>query len=167
MTSLSFEEQADALLACGAATDAARLREALRSAGVREWPDRSVVSPSREIMPVAQAAVSVKRAGRPVVLGHLEPGELERFEPIEGLVIPDAPAYVATDVDLGAASRNVTPEAIARNWGFSMAGSRCGDQRVPAFWVSEGRPKLGWCWDRNPHTWLGTASCAARRTRPG
>jgi len=48
MTSLSFEEQADALLACGAATDAARLREALRSAGVREWPDRSVVSPSRE-----------------------------------------------------------------------------------------------------------------------
>ena len=146
-------------------------------------------------MPVARAAVSVKRAGRPVVLGHLEPGELERFEPIEGLVIPDAPAYVATDVDLGAASRNVTPEAalrdlraagrspltldegialmlvqpeaIARNWGFSMAGSRCGDQRVPAFWVSEGRPKLGWCWDRNPHTWLGTASCAARRTRPG
>ena len=41
-----------------------------------------------------------------------------------------------------------------------MAGSRRGDQRVPAFWVSEGRPKLGWCWDRNPHTWLGTASCA-------
>ena len=36
------------------------------------------------------------------------------------------------------------------------------DQRVPAFWISEGRPKLGWCWDRNPHTWLGTASCATR-----
>ena len=52
------------------------------------------------------------------------------------------------------------PEAIAPNWGFSMAGSRRGDQRVPAFWVSEGRPKLGWCWDRNPHTWLGTASAA-------
>ena len=54
------------------------------------------------------------------------------------------------------------PEVIARNWGFSMAGSRRGDQRVPAFWVSEGRPKLGWCWDRNPHTWLGTASCKRR-----
>jgi hypothetical protein len=97
---------------------------------------------------------------------------------------------VAVDVDLGAGSRNVRPEdalrdilaagrspltldegialvlqqpeAIARNWGFSMAGSRRGDQRVPAFWISEGRPKLGWCWDRNPHTWLGTASCAYR-----
>jgi len=23
------------------------------------------------------------------------------------------------------------------------------------------RPKLGWCWDRNPHTWLSTASAAA------
>jgi hypothetical protein len=54
------------------------------------------------------------------------------------------------------------PEVIARNRGFSMAGSRRGDQRVPAFWISEGRPKLGWCWDRNPHTRLGTASCSGR-----
>ncbi|OHU23879.1 hypothetical protein BKG77_09875 [Mycobacteroides chelonae] len=26
------------------------------------------------------------------------------------------------------------------------------------------RPKLGWCWDRNPQTWLGTASCGGRIT---
>jgi hypothetical protein len=104
--------------------------------------------------------------------------------------LPGAPAYVLTDVDLGAESRNVRPEdaladilaagrspltidegialilqqpeAIATNWGFSMAGARRGDQRVPAFWISDGAPKLGWCWDRNPHTWLGTASCASR-----
>ena len=25
-------------------------------------------------------------------------------------------------------------------------------------WISERAPKLGWCWDGNPHTWLGTAS---------
>jgi hypothetical protein len=94
--------------------------------------------------------------------------------------LPEAPAYVAIDVDLGAESRNVRPEdalrtildggrspltldegialvlqqpdVIDRNWGFSMAGSRRSDQRVPALWISEGRPKLGWCWDRNPHS---------------
>ena len=29
-------------------------------------------------------------------------------------------------------------------------------------WISERAPKLGWCWDGNPHTWLGIASAGAR-----
>ncbi len=154
-------------------------------------PDRSVSVPSREEVPLADLVDQVRREGSGIVLGHLEPEDLETFVPIEAVELP-APGrpYVAVDVDLGAGSRNVRPEdalreilaagrspltihegialmlqqpdAIAPNWGFSMAGSRRGDQRVPAFWVSEGRPKLGWCWDRNPHTWLGTASCARR-----
>jgi hypothetical protein len=33
---------------------------------------------------------------------------------------------------------------------------------VPAVWISERRAKLGWCWDRNPHTWLGAASATGR-----
>ncbi len=45
---------------------------------------------------------------------------------------------------------------------FSMPGSRRNDQRVPALWMSYKKPRLGWCWDNNPHTWLGTASCAQR-----
>lgn len=45
---------------------------------------------------------------------------------------------------------------------FSMLGSRRGDQRVPAMWISYGKPRLGWCWDGNPHTWLGSASCGSR-----
>lgn len=45
---------------------------------------------------------------------------------------------------------------------FSMLGSRCDDRRVTALWVSKGRPRLGWCWDGAPHTWLGSASCAGR-----
>ncbi|HNW93084.1 MAG TPA: DUF5701 family protein [bacterium] len=45
---------------------------------------------------------------------------------------------------------------------FWMAGSRRGDRRVPAMWISFGRPRLGWCWENTPHTWLGTASCAGR-----
>ena len=150
---------------------------------------------SRELVLVAAAAARVERRGRPVVLGPLTPDDLETFVPIEAVKVPDTPAYLAIDVDLGAGSRNVRPEdalrdvleagrspltldegialvlqqpeVIARNWGFSMAGSRRGDQRVPAFWISEGRPKLGWCWDRNPHTWLGTASCSQRGGRIG
>jgi hypothetical protein len=33
---------------------------------------------------------------------------------------------------------------------------------VTAIWISKGAPKLGWCWAGNPHTWLGSASCAKR-----
>lgn len=45
---------------------------------------------------------------------------------------------------------------------FSMLASRRGDQRVPALWISYGKPRLGWCWNNNPHTWLGSASCRNR-----
>jgi Family of unknown function (DUF5701) len=120
----------------------------------------------------------------------LEPGELEDFRPIAGIELPDGVAYLALNIDTGAETRNVTPddaletieaagrspltidegiavithypEAVAKNAGFSLAGSRCGDRRVCALWISEGAPKLGWCWAGNPHTWLGTASCARR-----
>ena len=187
LETLSFDEQLEALCPPDASPG---LRTALEAARPADPPDRSVLAASRDLMPPAPAADRIERRGEPVALGHLEPGELETFVPIEAVELPDRPAYVLTDVDLGAGSRNVTPEtalkailaegrspltidegialilqqpeAIDRNWGFSMAGSRRADQRVPAFWISEGRPKLGWCWDRNPHTWLGTASCAGR-----
>jgi hypothetical protein len=46
---------------------------------------------------------------------------------------------------------------------IQMPGSRKrGDQRVPSIWFSRGEPRLGWCWDRNLHTWLGSASAAFR-----
>ena len=45
---------------------------------------------------------------------------------------------------------------------FSIPGSRRDDQRVPAMWMSYKKPRLGWCWDNNPHTWLGSASCGSR-----
>jgi Family of unknown function (DUF5701) len=186
MMTLSFDEQVAALTARGLVADP----EVLESARLPEPPVRSVLAVARDVLAVADAAERVERRGRSVVLGHLEADELAGFVPIAPLELPDAPAYVAVDVNLGEASRNVRPEdalrdilaagrspltldegvalmlqqpeVIAPNWGFSMAGSRRGDQRVPAFWISDGRPKLGWCWDRNPHTWLGTASCARR-----
>jgi Family of unknown function (DUF5701) len=55
------------------------------------------------------------------------------------------------------------PEFLQPNNCFSLLASRCGDKRVPALWLSEGRPKLGWCWAGNPHTWLGSASCGKRK----
>ena len=190
MRTIDFDAQLAALLRAAPDGDADRLAAALEAARPAEEIERAVLTPARETLPVAATAAAVEREGRPVVLGHLTPDDLATFVPIEAVQLPAAPAYLAVDVDLGAASRNVRPAdalagilaagrspltldegialmlqqpgAIARNWGFSMAGSRRGDQRVPAFWISEGRPKLGWCWDGNPHTWLGTASCGGR-----
>lgn len=190
MGTRSFEEQVATLVGLGLSDDEGAFRTVLEQARPDAPVERSVLAVSRDLVPVADLAERVGRRGKPVVLGQLEPADLDTFVPIDAVELPAAPAYLALDVDLGAGSRNVRPEdalrdilaagrspltidegialilqqpeAIARNWGFSMAGSRRGDQRVPAFWISEGRPKLGWCWDRNPHTWLGTASCAMR-----
>jgi hypothetical protein len=120
----------------------------------------------------------------------MEAGDLVRFEPIESVAVPEAAAYLLTDVDTGRASLNVTPddaletiaaegrspltleegialvmqfpEVLRTHNAFSLLGSRCGDRRVTAIWLSKGAPRLGWCWAGNPHTWLGSASCAAR-----
>lgn len=116
--------------------------------------------------------------------------DIQRFNPIEGIELPTGMAYLAVDIDTGKETRNVTPnealkmivndnrspltleEGIAvithfpdllmKNNGFSLLGSRCGDRRVTALWISAGKPKLGWCWAGNPHTWLGSASCSSR-----
>ena len=192
---LTFDEQVEALRERGIVDDEARLRAIVEAARPAEPVERSVLTLSRDVVSVAAAAARIERHGRPVVLGHLTLEDLAAFVPIDAVELPDAPAHLAIDVDLGTGSRNVPPEdalrdildarrspltldegialvlqqpeVIARNWGFSMAGSRRGDQRVPAFWISEDRPKLGWCWDRNPHTWLGTASCARRLAGSG
>jgi hypothetical protein len=115
------------------------------------------------------------------------------FAPIKDVEPPVAPAYLLVDVDLGARFRSIRPEdalvtlraegrtpltidegvslllqlpdALLTRTAFSLLASRRADQRVPALWTSYGAPRLGWCWDRNPHTWLGSAS-AARRVGP-
>ena len=105
--------------------------------------------------------------------------------------MPAGPAYLLFDVDRGEEFRNLAPAtamegitaqgrlpltideglafvtlhpaALASNRCFSLVGSRCGDKRVPALWISQGAPKLGWCWYGNPHTWLGSASARPER----
>lgn len=189
LVSMTYEEQLAAVLPQERHSRDEILRATERARPV-EPPERSSLAFSRSVLAPAGAARRIKRRGKSIVLGHLKFEELESFLPIPAVDVPAKPAYLVADIDLGAKYRNVTPEealrsilsdgrspltldegitlmlqqpeSIAKNWGYSLPGSRRNDQRVPAFWVSEGRPKLGWCWDRNPHTWLGTASCGAR-----
>lgn len=119
--------------------------------------------------------------------------ELAAFRPLPELGVPASP-YLLLDVDLGADTVDVPPRdvlpgiaaagrtpltvaeglavlvsdpGVLRSRGcFSVAGSRAGDKRVPAFWVSARRPRLGWCYQGAPHSWLGTASCAGRLGEP-
>jgi hypothetical protein len=116
-------------------------------------------------------------------------GDLAGYHPIEGCEPPGS-AYLLVDVQRGEEFCHVRPEdatRVIRSRGrtpltiddgialvtqvpqvleksrcFMLAGSRRHDRRVPALWISERAPKLGWCWDGNPHTWLGTASASAR-----
>ncbi|MDQ0871757.1 hypothetical protein QFZ77_000416 [Paenibacillus sp. V4I3] len=120
----------------------------------------------------------------------MDVADIKSFIPIEGIELPKGIAYLAVDIDTGKKTLNITPneafktitnenrtpltleEGIAlithfpdilqKNNGFSLLGSRCGDRRVTALWISAGKPKLGWCWAGNPHTWLGSASCGSR-----
>jgi Family of unknown function (DUF5701) len=115
--------------------------------------------------------------------------DLARFRPTQDVEVPDA-AYLLVDPDPGRDWRDVPPAevlppmlasgrtpltldeglALLLQDGrllrsatcFSMLASRCGDKRVPALWVSKNRPRLGWCWNGAPHSWLGSASAAAR-----
>ncbi|GAB3209185.1 DUF5701 family protein [Marinactinospora thermotolerans] len=119
-----------------------------------------------------------------------EPGAIERFVPTDATRPPDERAYLLFDVERGEEFCGAVPEdamatiaqrgrstltieegialvthhpdALEKNRCFSLAGSRCGDRRVPAIWISQRAPKLGWCWAGNPHTWLGMASAARR-----
>lgn len=66
------------------------------------------------------------------------------------------------DIDEGIAFITAFPESLEKNNRFQTAGSRRGDRRVPGLRISDKRPKLGFCWVGNRHTWLGAPSCADR-----
>ncbi|WP_217171447.1 DUF5701 family protein [Streptomyces sp. AC512_CC834] len=94
--------------------------------------------------------------------------DVERGEEFCGAVPGDAMAALGQrgrtllTIEEGIALMTHVPEILVKNKCFSLGGSRCGDRRVPAIWISKRAPKLGWCWEGNPHTWLGMASAGAR-----
>lgn len=122
----------------------------------------------------------------------LRPHTSKDFKSIPEVSIPKSYVYLIVGVDRGKESINLAPneamkliksanrspltidegiavithfpEFLIKNNCFSLLASRTGkDQRVPAIWInSKKEPNLGWCWDGNPHTWLGSASCVER-----
>ncbi|MFH8573541.1 DUF5701 family protein [Streptomyces sp. NPDC017993] len=146
-----------------------------------------VLVPLEEAVPLTTLA---GKRGPGVIERFYAPGELERFVSLKELALPEGEVYVAFDVERGEefcgvvpadalatlAERKRTPltieegiafltqfpHALAKNKCFSLGGTRLGDRRVPALWISKGAPKLGWCWEGNPHTWLGMASAGDR-----
>ncbi|CAL9274559.1 hypothetical protein SUDANB5_03042 [Streptomyces sp. SudanB5_2050] len=94
--------------------------------------------------------------------------DVERGEEFCGAVPNDAMAAVAErgrtllTIEEGVALLTHVPQVLVKNKCFSLGGSRSGDRRVPALWISQKAPKLGWCWAGNPHTWLGMASAGGR-----
>ncbi len=142
-----------------------------------------------DLLTASETMTRLKFYGKPGVVSMV-PREPEDFKTIELVTIPDGFAYLLSDIDRGKVFLNVTPETalkailqenrspltidegiavlmhypefLKKNNCFSLLASRSTDQCVPALWISEKRPKLGWCWDRNPHTWLGSASSGAR-----
>ncbi len=147
---------------------------------------------ARDLVPPTAAMPLTELKGKP---GFVTDGfdDVDGFAPIDSVDLPTACAYVLFDIDRGADYLNVDPnEALAaitaagrtpltvdegiaflvqfpdsleKNNCFSLLASRSTDKRVPALWISQTRPKLGWCWAGNPHTWLGSAS-ASHRTGP-
>ena len=117
-------------------------------------------------------------------------GDLATYHPLQELGVPAGPAYLLVGVERGEEFCGVRPEdalpvitgrgrtpitidegialvtqrpyVLEKNKCFMLSGSRRHDRRVPALWISERAPKLGWCWDGNPHSWLGVASASGR-----
>jgi hypothetical protein len=144
---------------------------------------------SSRLVPVAQMMSRTELSGRPGFVSR-DTTDIDRFKPIDTVAVPDADVWVVYDVQRGSDLVSVRPddalvtitdrgrtpltveegialvthhpESLEKNHCFSLLASRCGDRRVPALWISERAPKLGWCWAGNPHTWLGSASCATR-----
>lgn len=138
---------------------------------------------------VASTLPLVVRNGQ-AAIERLFPRTPDFFRPLSSLALPAGQAYLLLDVDRGNGSLNAMPKEaqvriaeegrtpltieegvalLTQHPGFlqpgrcfMMLGSRGDDKRVPALWLSGKQPKLGWCWEGNPHTWLGFASCGSR-----
>jgi hypothetical protein len=161
------------------------------SGGLTSWPFIVIPPPNslkaEQLVPLMTLAGGTSKG----ILdrNHGDEG-LASYRPLPELQVPADEPYLLVDVDRGeefcgvrprdavktitSRSRSpltilegvvlqlVRPELLQPNRCFMLAGSRRGDKRVPALWISVKAPKLGWCWEGNPHTWLGTASARER-----
>ena len=166
------------------------LRKVTRTAGDSPWLivlSESLI-PASSLVPLLRLPGS----DRPGVVDRNFGDELlDAYRPLPTLGVPDAPAYLLLGVERGDEFRGVRPKeavpviesrgrtpltiheglafalqvpsSLQKNHCYMLAGSRAGHKRVPAIWIADKAPKLGWCWDGNHHTWLGIASAEGRR----
>jgi len=156
--------------------------------------DPVLVITSRLISPEARVPLLQLAGGsRPGVVDRNH-DDLATFAPLDYLGVPAGAAYLILGVERGEEFCGVRPEEalpqilargrtpltidegiavvtqrphlLEKNKCFMLSGSRRADRRVPALWISERAPKLGWCWDGNPHSWLGVASAERRVSCP-
>lgn len=135
-----------------------------------------------------ERAMPLTRQGAKAGYVDMRPVSPAGFEPV--VDVPDTP-YLLLDVDAGRDTLGLSPRDAAAHIAaagrspltlaegitllalhpgllrertcFQMLGSRRDDKRIASLWVTkQGSPRLGWCYEGVPHTWLGSASCAAR-----
>ena len=159
----------------------------LGGAATRERVPFILVVPAA-VRPAAEAMARTDLGGRTGSVNQ-HAGDLDEFAPIEAVTVP-RDEYLLIDVERGSQYRGTAPEpalatlaargrtpltvgegiailtlrpdVLEKNHCFSLAGSRKQDRRVPAIWISNGAPHLGWCFAGAPHSWLGVASAAGR-----
>jgi hypothetical protein len=178
------------------AAEAARLLDPLRARlgdEVRSAPEGAsfVLVPGPALVPVSARVPLLRLGDRPGTLSrHFT--DVDTFGPV--VDVPDAAVYALVGVERGEefcgvrpaeaadvlavrgrtmltmeeglAFLHAVPEALAKNRCFHTGASRGTDRRVPALWISDRAPHLGWCWEQNHHTWLGVASADSRVTPP-
>jgi hypothetical protein len=177
-------------LRSGAETLRDRLRARLEDEVVTE-PSRAsfVLVPGPSVLPVSERVPLLRLGGRAGTLSrHFQ--DVDTFRPV--VPVPDAEIYAVVGVERGEefcgarpaeaaavltergrtmltleeglAFLHAVPAALEKNKCFHIAASRGRDQRVPALWIADRAPHLGWCWENNHHTWLGVASAEDRIT---
>lgn len=138
----------------------------------------------------AEMLMPLTRQGAHPGYVDMRPVSSEVFRPIPAAMIPPGP-YLAHDIDTGADTRNIPPRRAGQQLAaagrhpltideglaalllhpgllraanaFQLLASRDTSKRIPSLWVTkQGRPRLGWCFEGVPHSWLGAASCATR-----
>lgn len=185
-----LRRRSDVLVALGVLTSGLAddvLAEALRAAG--PLAAEALVVPAVPALDAAELMAHV-RQGSGVGYVDMRPVEPADFLPTADVDVPDGP-YLLVDVDTGAETRGVAPrDALPRilaagrspltleegvlvaalvpgildeRGRFQMLGSRRGDKRIASLWITRaGAPRLGWCFEGVPHSWLGAASCRGR-----
>ncbi len=160
---------------------------------VEAGPERAsfVLVPGRSTLPVSERVPMLRLGDRHGTLSrHFT--DVDSFAPV--LEVPEGPVYAVVGVERGEefcgvrpaeaadtiadrgrtmltmeeglAFLHAVPAALEKNKCFHTGASRGSDRRVPALWISEKAPHLGWCWEQNHHTWLGVASAEGRVTLP-